>query len=135
MIEVTPQLPFPASPNRPAVKALVSGGEVIGSGTIVAKNNQEISFQVFDLQFYFIFDDNANEIKVDFEQIQNKSMRITFRNFNNPLGTAIDSINIANVHERILWLSVYVEAISNVKAVSYTFIWGGDLDRSNKSPK
>lgn len=123
-----PALPFGL---KPAVAISIGESVLIGSGVFVARPMWTVDLAVADLKFVLKFeDDGGQERKLDMVRPDEKSLTITLRNFTNALGTAVRPINIAQVNERPVWLALYVEALPEVKAISYSIFWGGDLGGS-----
>lgn len=121
-----PSLPFPPTPNRPLVRAVLHGREIIGSGTAVVRRGQEFVIQVADLNYDVVFEDDAEKTGIKPEKTGEKRLKIILRKFVNPLGTSLNEFPMGEVGGIRLWLSLFVEAPNTeIKVVSYTIYWGG----------
>jgi len=120
-----PHLPLGLSPS---VALSVNGAKMISSGVVVARPKWTIDLAIADLKFLIRFDDEAPEgPKLSLDRPDEKSLTITLKKFTNSLGTAIGPIDIAIVADKKIWLALYVEALPDIKALSYSIYWGGDL--------
>ena len=123
-----PQFPFLPTP---AVTVRLGESEVIASGTAVIKPGVPFQIQVANLVYLVRFDTRSptDQVGVEYVDQHDVGYTIALKNFDNPLGTSLNPIQVGTVAEKKVFLSLYVSApagAGGVHVLAYTVYWGGD---------
>lgn len=115
----------------PSVSTKIDSRTVIGSGSYVVSDTQEIvvvltgSQEVLKFRFVFRSVENAEgsyPASINFEVLNPQEGRITFINFLNPLGAGSQLVEpIANLDSKPLYLTYFIHSVGNLRVFNYTF--------------
>ncbi|MGG2053087.1 DUF6864 domain-containing function [Lysinibacillus pakistanensis] len=113
------------------VNVNINNVEVLDSGTIIQYNNQPIEFDFnlpnFPMKLIMDFKDkngNSNELNAESDIINETTLKLTFYNYNNPLGTgSTKPIHIATYQGKPLYVNYRIHSLNDSmnKTIHYTF--------------
>lgn len=108
---------------------------VYGSGVLILSSEETITMKIEDTDFVFDFNDVEGGLpKIQLGESNEHSCRLTFCNFNNPLGVSIkDPILIASLDNGdYLYLQYAITTVNKVvKVFQYTLYTKKDDGKSN----
>jgi Domain of unknown function (DUF6864) len=119
------------------MKIITGGKEVIGSGTVISFGTESVQFVIDDkpkdmtIEFKFIDDPSVKGSITESKIIDESSLVMTFKNFNNSLGTGnVEPISIGTSNNRPLFLSYRIYALGSkgMKTIHYTWYLGEAID-------
>jgi len=108
----------------PSVKLTSGSAEVIASGTVITFTPADLTIQIEDLVFRFLFISQGTGNRIEEQSVGNKEITYRFYNFHNPLGTGLtEPVRVGKFRGRELFFSITVYANSDkvIKTVHYTF--------------
>lgn len=128
MSTADPQLPFRSTP---PVSVYLGDSELIDSGTVVIKPNVPFQIQIANLIYKVRFESPGpeNEPRISYADQHDNGYTIVLQNFDNPLGTSLNPIEVGTVSGKKVFVSMWATAPSgrgSVHVLSYAVYWGGD---------
>ena len=113
------------------VKIRTGDTEVIASGSVISFGKSPIVFEFENLKLIFEYHDDilgtgVKETRVEAAAIDNKTLKLTLHNFNNPLGAGSGTpLQLGILNGRKLFLQYRVYALSDAdKTLQYTIYLG-----------
>jgi hypothetical protein len=105
--------------------------EVIASGTVISFEGNPIGFEIENIKFIFEFVDEEGKAGTDvnFTSPEERTLKITLKNFKNPLGTGNQKpMAVGTFHGLRLFLSYRVYQLEGSdKTLDYTFYTEGEV--------
>jgi hypothetical protein len=108
----------------PLVKFTTGGAEVIASGTVITFTPADLTIQIEDLFFRFLFISEGTGNRIEGQAAGTKEITYRLYNFHNPLGTGLtEPVKVGKFRGKDLFFSISVYASSDkvIKTVHYTF--------------
>ena len=106
------------------INVFTNSKKIIDTGSVIQFENEDLVFNIEDLQFRLIFKSDGGKVRLESE-ISEDEMKLLFYNYDNSFGIGTSSpINVATLRNKNLYFSIRVSNFSGQtdnKLVHYTW--------------